>query len=141
MSEPRTKAGQALIEEWYPGDGDGLDPIDLAEFRSSILAIEAEAAVPVDDDLRAALALATPGPWRHIPSAVMGNASRIEDSHQHVLADHVTNPNGAAIVAVVNAMTEGGVREAHAGSRSAPSSVAQPPALSPVPARSEEEPE
>lgn len=39
---PRTEAGRALVDEWYPGDGDGLDSIALQDFRAAVLAIEAE---------------------------------------------------------------------------------------------------
>lgn len=43
MSGPTTKAGRALLEEWYPDDGDGLDSIDRQSFRDDVLAIEQEA--------------------------------------------------------------------------------------------------
>jgi len=41
---PRTVAGRALDEAWYPGGGDGLDIAEHAEFTAAIRAIEAEAA-------------------------------------------------------------------------------------------------
>jgi hypothetical protein len=53
QAAPRTEAGKRLIEEWYPGDGDGLDSIALQDFRDAILAIEAEARslVPAQEPL------------------------------------------------------------------------------------------
>jgi hypothetical protein len=54
----RTEAGKALIEEWFPGNGDGLDAIELGDFRAAIVAIEAEAAIAgvTEDRLAAAVA-------------------------------------------------------------------------------------
>lgn len=42
-SEPTTQRAVALIEEWFPGGGDGLDTDHLAAFRADLAAIEAEA--------------------------------------------------------------------------------------------------
>jgi hypothetical protein len=44
-----------MVEEWYPRDGDGLDQIELADFRDEVVAIESEAREAYRAELRAAL--------------------------------------------------------------------------------------
>lgn len=50
-----TEAGKRLLDEWFPSRGDGLDAIELHEFRLDIAAIEAEAVAAERARLRAAV--------------------------------------------------------------------------------------
>jgi hypothetical protein len=57
MTEPTTPTAMKMIEEWFPGGGDGLDSDLLAAFKADLSTIEAEARQQERERLRYAIGL------------------------------------------------------------------------------------
>jgi hypothetical protein len=84
--EPRTEASRRLVEEWFPGGGDGLDVEELAGFRRDLAAIEEEAAALDVDRLARALRA------ENVVSGVAQRYGRFSDAYYEALAQRLGSP-------------------------------------------------